>query len=61
MANVEFTVHGESVDGPNKGPVYTEPHAKVAMKATASGMLIAASYCNIHGLWESAREIKVEA
>lgn len=61
VANVEFTVHGESVDGPNKGPVYTEPHAKVAMKITSPGMLIAASYCNIHGLWESAQEIKVEA
>ena len=61
VANVEFTVHGESVDGPNKGPVFTEPHAKVSMKVAGPGMLIAASYCNIHGLWENAVELKVEA
>lgn len=56
----EFTAHGESVDGPNKGPAYSEPSVKATLKLGASGTLLAVSYCNIHGLWESAKEIKVE-
>lgn len=55
----EFNAHGESVEGPNKGPVYTEPSARVAVKLNASGTLMAAAYCNIHGLWESSHDISV--
>jgi superoxide reductase len=60
VATCEFNVHGESTDGANKGPVYTDPVAKVAAKLTSSGTLIATSYCNIHGLWESSQTIIVE-
>ena len=55
----EFNAHGESTEGANKGPAYTEPVAQVAVKLNASGTLMAAAYCNIHGLWESAKEISV--
>jgi superoxide reductase len=55
----EFNAHGESTEGPNKGPAYAEPSAQVAVKLNASGTLMAAAYCNIHGLWESAQEITV--
>ena len=30
-------------------------------KLAKSGTLQAVSYCNIHGVWQSAKEIKVEA
>jgi len=29
------------------------------MKIDKAGTLVAISYCNIHGLWESTKEIKV--
>ncbi len=59
VASFEFNVHGESAEGPNKGPVYTEPVGKAVVKLSASGTLLAASYCNIHGLWESSKAITV--
>lgn len=61
IGSFEFNVHGESVDGANKGPVYTEPVAKAVIKLSSSGTLLATSYCNIHGLWESSQAIAVEA
>ena len=60
VANCEFTAHGESVDGPNKGPVYTHHGATVAMKTQKPGVLLATSLCNIHGLWENAKVIKIK-
>lgn len=60
VASFDFNVHGESVDGANKGPVYTDPVGKAVIKLNTSGTLIATSYCNIHGLWESAKAITVE-
>lgn len=61
IGSFEFNVHGESVDGANKGPVYTDPVAKAVIKLSSSGTLLATSYCNIHGLWESSQAITVEA
>jgi len=60
IGSYEFNVHGESVEGANKGPVYTEPVAKAVLKISTSGTLLAISYCNIHGLWESSKTIVVE-
>lgn len=60
LAKFNFEVHGESTDGPNKGPAYVEPMGKACVKLTASGKLYAVSYCNIHGLWESEKAIVVE-
>lgn len=60
VATSEFNVHGESTEGANKGPVYADPIAKAIIKLNASGTLIATSYCNIHGLWESSQPITVE-
>ena len=59
VATVEFTVHGESVDGANKGPVYTHHAAAVQMKTSQAGTLVALSYCNIHGLWRSSKALAV--
>jgi superoxide reductase len=57
----EFSAHGESVEGPNKGPAYSDPAALAAVKLNAPGTLLASAYCNIHGLWESSKTIIVEA
>ena len=59
VASCGFEVHGESTEGPNKGPVFADPVATVRMKLNQSGTLLAASYCNIHGLWESSCPITV--
>jgi superoxide reductase len=60
VANCEFSAHGESVDGPNKGPVYTHHGATVVMKTQKPGVILATSLCNIHGLWENAKAIKIK-
>lgn len=60
LASFEFNAHGESTDGANKGPVYTEPSGVASVKLSASGTLVASAYCNIHGLWESSKTISIE-
>lgn len=61
VAQAEFTAHGESVAGANQGPVFTGAETTASLKLTQSGTLLALSYCNIHGLWESSQAIRVEA
>lgn len=60
IGSSEFNAHGESAEGANKGPAYTEPVGKAVVKLSSSGTLLATSYCNIHGLWESSKTITVE-
>ena len=38
-------------------PVTTQSRAVLSIKLEKSGTLIATSYCNIHGLWESSRKV----
>ncbi len=57
VGSYEFNVHGESTDGANAGPAYTEPAVSTRLKINQPGVLLATSYCNIHGLWENAVEI----
>ena len=59
IGNFEFTAHGESVEGANAGPVYTHHSVICEFKTSKPGTIIATSYCNIHGLWESSKEIKL--
>ena len=59
VGHYEFTGHGESAQGPNMGPVYTNPGITTSFKINKPGMLYALALCNIHGLWQSAKEIKV--
>ncbi len=59
VARTEFTAHGESVDGPNEGPVYTHHSAVSELKTKKSGTLYALAYCNIHGLWQSSKDVTV--
>jgi superoxide reductase len=59
VGRFEFSAHGESTEGPNKGPVYTNHEVAATLKLSKTGVLYAASFCNIHGLWEADKEIKV--
>jgi len=56
----EFTTHGESTQGPDTSSIYSNPDAVFSFKTEKSGTLVAASYCNIHGLWQSSKKINVE-
>ena len=55
----DFTAHGESVEGPNKGSVFTHHEATVSMKTAKSGTILALAYCNIHGIWQASKEVSV--
>ena len=57
---VSFDVHGESPKGPNTGSIYTEPQTVFTFKTEKSGVLMASAYCNIHGLWKSEQELKLD-
>ncbi|MBN2380470.1 class II SORL domain-containing protein [candidate division WOR-3 bacterium] len=57
LGTFEFNAHGESTEGPNKGPVYTHHEASFSFKTTKPGTINALSYCNIHGLWESSKKV----
>lgn len=59
LANCEFTAHGESVPGPNQGPVYTHHAVTITAMFRKQGTIHALALCNIHGLWESSKEIKI--
>ena len=59
VGRFEFSAHGESAEGPNQGPVYTNHRVSASLKIDKPGTLLAVSYCNIHGLWEGSRTIKI--
>jgi superoxide reductase len=54
-----FNSHGQSAAGANQGPVYTDHLVTANVKIGQSGTLHAVSCCNIHGLWESSKDIVV--
>ncbi len=60
IATFEFTAHGEAVEGPNKGGVFTHHEAVTSMKIGTSGTIYALAYCNIHGVWQSSKSIAVQ-
>jgi len=59
VGRFEFSAHGEAAEGPNQGPVYTNHEVTTSLKVSKPGIIYATALCNIHGLWQSAREIKV--
>jgi len=60
IGRFEFSAHGESVQAPNTSTIYTQPTVVCNFKTEKSGIILASSYCNIHGLWENSRELDVE-
>ncbi len=59
LGTYEFNAHGESAAGANEGPVFTDSCVVTSFKANKSGTIFATSLCNIHGLWESSKDIAV--
>ncbi|MBD3263702.1 MAG: Neelaredoxin [Candidatus Omnitrophica bacterium] len=60
IGKVEFTAHGESVQGSDTSSVYTHHQASMYFKTEKSGTIYASAYCNIHGLWSSSKELEIE-
>ncbi len=54
-----FNAHGASTNGADTSTVYTHHQGQLAMKTEKPGTLLATSLCNIHGLWQNAKEIGV--
>ena len=40
-------------------PVYAEPELTLKVKVPRSGTLYAVEHCNLHGLWEARKEVRV--
>jgi superoxide reductase len=59
LGRVDLSAHGASTQGPNTSSVFTEPVVTFTFKTDKAGTLLATSYCNIHGLWESQQEIVI--
>lgn len=59
IARFEFPSHGASAQGPDTSTVYTAPDCSVNFKTDKPGTIFASSYCNIHGLWQNAKEISL--
>lgn len=59
IGRVDFAAHGASIQGPNTSTIYTNSEAVFSIKTDKPGTILASSYCNIHGLWQSTRSIKV--
>ncbi|MBD3320922.1 MAG: Neelaredoxin [Chitinivibrionales bacterium] len=59
IGKVSFSAHGASAEGPDTSGVYTHHEAVVNFKTAKPGTIFAAGYCNVHGLWQNAKEIKV--
>jgi superoxide reductase len=58
LGRFEFSAHGASTQGADTSAVYTQPAVSLTFKTEKSGVLFAVSYCNIHGIWESAKSIQ---
>ena len=59
LGRFEFSSHGASADGSDTSSVYSSPTVTTSFKTEKEGTLIATSYCNIHGLWQSSIEINL--
>jgi len=59
IGKFDFTSHGASTQGPNTSTIYSEPKVSISFKSDKSGVILATSYCNIHGLWENSKNIQV--
>ncbi len=59
IAHCDFAAHGESTARPDEGPVVTDHTVSVAVSVKDAGRISALSLCNILGLWESGKDLKI--
>lgn len=60
IGEVRFESHGSSTQGADISTVYTNHSGTLEFKTEKPGTLMALSYCNIHGIWESSKRLEVE-
>ena len=60
VSRVDLAAHGASAQGPNTSTVYTQSEASCVLVTEKSGTILVLSFCNVHGLWESSKELTVE-
>lgn len=60
IGNYEFNAHGESAKGPNTSSIYTHHEVVTSFKTGKPGSILALALCNIHGLWQSTKEIELK-
>ncbi len=60
IARFEFASHGESTLGPNTSAIFTHPEGTCVLKTDKAGTILASSFCNIHGLWQSSKKIEIK-
>jgi superoxide reductase len=60
IGRADFAAHGSSTEGADTSSVYTHHTAALSFKTDKPGMIYAASYCNIHGLWQNSKQLKVK-
>jgi superoxide reductase len=60
IGRYEFNAHGESAKGPNTSSIYTHHQITTSFKTGKPGTILAVALCNIHGLWQSAKEITIK-
>jgi len=59
IGDLIFTAHGSSTQGADTSTVYTNHQGTLVFKTEKPGTILALSYCNIHGLWQSSKKIGV--
>jgi superoxide reductase len=59
IGRMAFAAHGSSIKGADTSTVYTHHGGTLNFKTDLSGTIFASASCNIHGLWQSAKEISV--
>ena len=60
IGHYEFSAHGASVDGADTSTVYTHHSVTSSFKTNKPGTIHAVALCNIHGLWQSSKQITVK-
>ena len=60
IGHYEFSAHGASAQGPNTSSVFTNHQVVTWFKTSKPGTILALSLCNIHGLWQSSKDIKLK-
>ncbi len=59
IGDLNFNAHGSSAQGADTSTVYTDHKGILSFKTEKSGIILASSYCNIHGLWQSSKKLIV--
>jgi len=57
IGRFEFASHGASAQGADTSTIYINPEVTVKLKTEKPGTILASSYCNIHGLWQSSSQL----